>query len=123
MNRVDRGALFKWIMSLNEQYLVSDNSSLINKMHPIINAKTSGLLHMKYSEIVDYPRHWDQTKFPVVAHIEIESENLEQLERRAADQTQVRVLGHDEAAGGLIIVHVAATSESVLRRFESRWTT
>jgi hypothetical protein len=78
---------------------------------------------MRYFDIVDYPRHWDQTRFPVIAHIEIEAKNLEQLERRAADQTQVRVLGHDEADGGLIVVHVACTDAEARRRFERRWTT
>lgn len=76
---------------------------------------------MKYSDITDYPRQWDKSRFPVIVHIEIEAEKLEQLERRAADQTQVRVLGHDEAGGGLIVVHVAAATEAAKRRFESRW--
>jgi hypothetical protein len=58
----------------------------------------TSLLRMKYN-----PRRWDQTKFPVLAHIEIEAKNLEQLERRAADQTQARVLGHDEADGGQMV--------------------
>jgi hypothetical protein len=38
-----------------------------------------------------------------------------------ADQTQVRVLGHDEAGGGQIVVHIACTTDEARRRFESRW--
>ena len=76
---------------------------------------------MRYVEIVDYPRHWDQIRFPVIAHIEIEAKNLEQLERRAIDQTKVRVLGHDDFSGGLIVVHVGCADDEAKCRFQRRW--
>ena len=76
---------------------------------------------MRYSEIVDYPRSWNRDTHPVVAHIEIEAERFGEFERLAADQTQVRVLGHDEGSHGQIMVHVACASDEAKRRIESRW--
>jgi hypothetical protein len=31
------------------------------------------------------------------------------------------MLGHDEGDDGLLVVHVAATTDIALRRFERRW--
>lgn len=76
---------------------------------------------MKYSEIVDYPRPWNRDTHPVVAHIEIEAERFGEFKRLAADQTQVRVLGHDEGNHGQIVVHVGCASAEAKRRIESRW--
>ena len=77
---------------------------------------------MTFDNITSYPRFWDQAKYPIVAHVEIDPKNFDQLERRTADQTQVSVLGHDESDHGLIVVHVGCTSEDAKRRFERRWT-
>ena len=77
---------------------------------------------MKYSEIISYPRGWDQGQFPVVAHLEIEAERFTELERRVGDQTQARVLGHDLVASGIIVAHVGCTSEQVRRNLEGMWT-
>ncbi len=76
---------------------------------------------MKYSEIVDHPRSWNRDTHPVVAHIEIETEQLGEFERLLADQTQVRVLGHDEGSHGQVVAHVAYASAEMKRRIESRW--
>jgi len=77
---------------------------------------------MKCFEIVDdFPRPWNRETHPLVTRIEIESEHFDQFERRAADQTQVRLLGHDEADEGRIVVHVACTSNDAKRRIENRW--
>jgi hypothetical protein len=76
---------------------------------------------MRYKEIIDYPRSFNRDTYPVVNDIQIEPQFLDQLERRAADQTQVKVVGHDEADGELLTVHVAATSEEAFKRFARRW--
>lgn len=76
---------------------------------------------MPYSEIIDYPRPWNRETYPVLAHLEIEAEHYSEFERSAADQTQVRVLGHDEGSHGRIVMHVACTSELVQRRLAGRW--
>lgn len=76
---------------------------------------------MRYSEIVDYPRPWNRETHPIIAHIEIEAERFGEIERLVADQTQVRVLGHDEGSHGQIVVHVACASAEAKRRIESRW--
>ncbi len=44
-----------------------------------------------------------------------------EFERLVADQTQVRVLGHDEAGNGWIVAHVGCTSKAAKRRLEKRW--
>lgn len=76
---------------------------------------------MRYSEIVDCPRSWNRDTHPIVAHIEIEAERFGEFERLLADQTQVRVLGHDEGSHGQIVVHVGCVSAEAKRRIESRW--
>jgi hypothetical protein len=76
---------------------------------------------MRYSEIIDYPRSWNRETHPIVAHIEIEAEQFSEFQRFTADQTQVRVLGHDEAGNGRIVAHVACTSADAKRRIENRW--
>ena len=73
---------------------------------------------MDYSEIRDYPRHWDEDRFPVVAHIEIDAARWDEFERLASDQTQVRVLGHDLGNDDRIVAHVGCTSEEAKRRLE-----
>ena len=40
---------------------------------------------------------------------------------KIADQTQARVLGHDEGPNGSLTAHVACTSEVVARRLTDRW--
>ncbi len=77
---------------------------------------------MKCFEIInEYPRPWNRDTHPIVTHIEIEAEHFDQFERRAADQTQIRVLGHDLSDHGQIVVHVACTSADAKRRIENRW--
>ncbi len=77
---------------------------------------------MKCFEIInDYPRFWNRETYPIVAHVSIEAKHFDQFERLAADQTQVRVLGHDLADHDQIIVHVACISADVRRRLEIRW--
>lgn len=76
---------------------------------------------MKYSEIVGYPHPWPQDTHPILGHIIIQAQKLDQLTERTANQTQMRVLGHDEAADGLLVVHVAATTEVALKFYERRW--
>ncbi len=76
---------------------------------------------MLYSDIIDYPRPWNREKYPVLAHLEIEAEQHIDFERKAADQTQVCVLGHDEGSNGCIVMHVGCTTELVQRRLASRW--
>lgn len=77
---------------------------------------------MRYAEITSYPRSWDRNTHPVVGHVTILAQHLDQLERRVADQTRVRLLGHDEADDGLIMVHVACVDDAARRRFAQRWT-
>ena len=76
---------------------------------------------MRYAEITSYPRPWDRDTHPVLGHVTIQAQRLDQLERRVADQTQVRLLGHDEADDGLLVVHVACVGEDARRRFTQRW--
>jgi hypothetical protein len=76
---------------------------------------------MRCKDIIDYPRSFNRDTYPAVNDIQIEPQFFEQLERKAADQTQIKVVGHDEADGGLITVHVAATSEEAFHRFARRW--
>lgn len=76
---------------------------------------------MLYTEITNYPRPWNRETHPVVGHIEIEAEHFSEFERMTADQTQVRVLGHDEGSHGRFVMHVGCTSELVQRRLASRW--
>jgi hypothetical protein len=76
---------------------------------------------MKYLNIMTYPRPWDRVTHPLVIHIEIDPQNFDQLERRVADQTQARVIGHDESDHGLIVVHIACTNDDAKRRIERRW--
>lgn len=76
---------------------------------------------MEFSDSTKYPRHYDKAIYPVVAHIEILASEFSDLDRRAADQTQVKVIGHDEADDGLLVVHVACTTEIARKRFERRW--
>lgn len=76
---------------------------------------------MRYVEIA-YPRPWDRDTHPVLGHIMIAAQHLDQLERRVADQTRVRLLGHDEADDGLVMVHVACVDDEARRRFAQRWT-
>lgn len=76
---------------------------------------------MRYSDIIDYPRSWNRETHPIVAHIEIEAGQFREFERRVANQTQVRVLGHDEAGNGRIVAHVGCTSEVAKCRIENRW--
>ena len=76
---------------------------------------------MPYSDIEDYPRHWDKSKFPVLAHIEIDAARWSEFERLASDQTQVRVLGHDLGDDDRIVAHVGCTSDDARRRLENRW--
>ncbi len=45
-------------------------------------------MHMRYNEIVSYPRYWNSDKYPVVAHITMEAEHFSPFERLAEDQTQ-----------------------------------
>lgn len=76
---------------------------------------------MRYSEIADYPRHWNQKTYPVIAHIEIDKTRLRQFENLIDDQTQTRVLGHDLVDEDQVVVHVACTSDDVRRHLESAW--
>lgn len=76
---------------------------------------------MRLSEITAYPRPWNKDTHPVVGHVTIGAQNFDQLERRVADQTQVRLLGHDEDDDGLLVVHVACVGEVARRRFVRRW--
>jgi hypothetical protein len=76
---------------------------------------------MRYREIIDYPRSFNRNTYPVVNDIQIESRFLDQLERRAADQAAVKVVGSDEAPNGLLTVYVAAVSEEAFRLFARRW--
>lgn len=76
---------------------------------------------VRYSDIVGYPHPWPQDTHPILGHITIQSKNLDQLTERTAQQTQMRVLGHDEADDGLLVVHVAATTEVALKLYERRW--
>jgi hypothetical protein len=77
---------------------------------------------MRYSDIiVDYPRHWDSAKLPYIAHVEIQTSQLRDIESLIGDQTQTRMLGHDLADDGLIVVHIACTTEDVQQQVEDRW--
>ena len=76
---------------------------------------------MKYSEITEYPRQWNKDTHPVVGHVVIQASRFDALERRVADQTQARLLGHDETYDGLLVVHVAFVDEEARRYFAERW--
>jgi hypothetical protein len=76
---------------------------------------------MKFSEIAAYPNPWPQDTHPVLGHIVIERRLYNQLTERVAQQTQVRLLGHDEADDGLLVVHVACTTEMARDFFSRRW--
>jgi hypothetical protein len=76
---------------------------------------------MKYSDLTSYPRPWNRTTHPVISHIDIAAKSLERLELRAADQTQMQVLGHDEGPHGQLVVHIACTDDIAKERFEARW--
>ena len=102
-------------------YLVPGTVALLNTTTLNSECIQSRSIQMRYSEIVDFPRHWSRDTHPVRGEIEIEAERFSDLERRVADQTQVRVLGHDEGDDGLILVHVACTTEAARDRFERRW--
>ena len=75
---------------------------------------------MRYVEIA-YARPWDRDTHPVLGHVTVQAQHLDRLERRVADQTRVRLLGHDEADDGLVMVHVACVDDEARRRFAQRW--
>ena len=77
---------------------------------------------MKFSKVIFYPRGWNPQKYPVLAHLDIEAELMSDIERLIDDMTQAKVIGHDLAAGGRVVLHVACTSSKVKRLIESRWT-
>jgi hypothetical protein len=77
---------------------------------------------MRLADITNYPRGWDSSAHPVVAHIEIPASRLPDFETRAADQTQIRILGHDYSDNEFVIVHVGCASEKAKRRLEQWWT-
>jgi hypothetical protein len=78
---------------------------------------------MKYSDLTSYPRDYDATRYPIITHIEIEAVDFERFERRAADQTQIVILGHDHdlADDDRLVVHVGCASEKVKSRLERLW--
>jgi hypothetical protein len=55
---------------------------------------------MRYTEIIGYPREFNRNTYSIVGDIRIESQFLAQPEGRAADQMQIKVVGHDEALSG-----------------------
>jgi hypothetical protein len=79
------------------------------------------ILYMTYNEITSYPRAWNKTLYPEVAHIEIPAEKFRRIERLIDDQTQTRVLGHDLLDANWIVLHVGCTSVDVKARLERRW--
>jgi hypothetical protein len=76
---------------------------------------------MQYSEITHFPRYWNSNQFPFLAHVVINATEFGLFEELAADQTQLRVLGHDLAANGQVIVHVGCTTKEARELLESRW--
>ena len=76
---------------------------------------------MRYAEITGYPRPHNPELMPEVIHIDIDPERWDEMQIRIADQTQSKVLGHDEGPDGLLTVHVACASPVVARRLEARW--
>jgi hypothetical protein len=81
----------------------------------------NGHTNMRYSDIIDYHRHWDSAKFPFVAHVEIASSHLRDLATLINDQTQMKMRGHDLANDGLVVVHIACASEEVQHQVKDRW--
>ncbi len=75
---------------------------------------------MPYSNVT-YPRPHDPETHPIVGHIRIEAARWDEFDRKVSDQTQARVLGHDEAGNDMIDAHVATTTADVLRRLTARW--
>jgi len=71
--------------------------------------------------IDDYPRSWNKGTHPIIAHLQIEAQQFSEFDRMAADQTQIRILGHDESDHGLIVIHIACTTNDAKRRIEKRW--
>ena len=76
---------------------------------------------MRYAEITGYPRPHNPELMPEIVHIDIDPERFDELEMRVADQTQAKIVGHDEGPGGLVTVHVACASAVVARRLKDRW--
>ncbi len=76
---------------------------------------------MRMYEILSYPRTFNHDVFPVVAHVIIPAQNLANFERLIDDQTQTRIVGHDVADDGLVVVYVACTSDAVKARVERQW--
>jgi hypothetical protein len=77
---------------------------------------------MRLSDITDYPRGWDRNRFPFVVQFEISKGRFEDFETRAADQTQIRLLGHDVGDDGEVTVHVGCATEEAGRRIKKWWT-
>ena len=76
---------------------------------------------MRYSDFVDYPRHWDRDRYPYVAHVFIPTTQFRAFEDLIEDQTQTKILGHDAADEDQVLVYVACTSDDVKDMIESRW--
>ena len=76
---------------------------------------------MRYLDILSYPRHHDEKRFLVVAHVKIEAAQLRQFEDMVADQTQTCVLGHDLIGDGEIVVHVGCATDDVRHAIENAW--
>ena len=68
-----------------------------------------------------YPRAWDRTKLPVVIDVEMLTERLTEFEKRARDQRNIAVLGHDLSNFGQIVVYVACTDADVGRWLQHHW--
>jgi hypothetical protein len=77
---------------------------------------------MRYTEVLDYPRGHDSTRFPFVAHVVTDARQFGKFERLAEDQTYLKILGHDMADGdGQIVIYVGCATEDVKRRVEAEW--
>ena len=76
---------------------------------------------MPYSNITHYPRPHNRETHPVIGHVRIEAARWSEFDRVVSDQTQAKVLGHDDLGGEFIVAHVACTSDAVLGRLRERW--
>ena len=76
---------------------------------------------MRYSEITQYPRRWNQEKYPVVAEVEVEIRHRHRVEEAIADQTQTTIIGHDLIGNDRAVIYVGCTSDKVCRAVESAW--